>query len=84
MLPVHCYCCLLWLKLWLRLKQPAFQLGTGLQEPGQGIHWRDWSSIFTLKTTINSQFIIEFSSERPPRINKKFPFSGQKNIQIPK
>ena len=20
MLPVHCYCCLLWLKLWLRLK----------------------------------------------------------------
>ena len=24
--------------------EAAFQLGTGLQEPGQGVHWRDWSS----------------------------------------
>jgi hypothetical protein len=32
-------------------------------------------SIFTLKTTINNLFITsEVSSERPPRINKKFRF----------
>jgi hypothetical protein len=53
MLPVHCYCCLLWLrlKLWLVLhsdvaplltvplqsSQP-FSWGLGLQEPGQGVH----------------------------------------------
>jgi len=32
--------------------EAAFQLGTGLQEPGQGVHWRlELISIFTLKTT---------------------------------
>jgi len=45
MLPVHCYCCLLWLQLWLRLK-----LWLGVHTGVLGAHF----SIFILKTTITN------------------------------
>jgi len=45
MLPVHCYCCLLWLKLWLRLKL-WLKLWLRLQEPGQGVHTGALGALF--------------------------------------
>jgi len=58
MLPVHCYCCLLWLKLWLRLKLRLWlrlKLWLMLQS-AQKQGRRAWSliSTFTLKTTIDN------------------------------
>ena len=53
--PVNAACALLLLFVMAKAvaeAEAAFQLGTGLQEPGQGVHWRlELISIFTLKTT---------------------------------
>jgi hypothetical protein len=56
--PVNAACALLLLFVMAKAvaeAEAAFQLGTGLQEPGQGVHWRDWSSFrfSPLKNTIN-------------------------------
>ena len=60
MLPVHCYCCLLWLKLWLRLK--LWLMLQSAQKQGR----RAWSliSTFTLKTTLDNLFITLKSVRR--------------------
>jgi len=42
--PVNAACALLLLFVMAKaVAEAAFQLGTGLQEPGQGVHWRDKS-----------------------------------------
>jgi hypothetical protein len=61
MLPVHCYCCLLWLQLWLRLK------------PWLGVHTGALGAHFDFHPKLLI-FQFEFSSERAPRIIKNFLF----------
>jgi hypothetical protein len=59
MLPVHCYCCLLWLKLWL--KQP-FSWGLGFKNPARGFTGAIKADF--LKTTINNLSLqIQFLQE---------------------
>jgi len=57
--------------------QPAFSWGLRLQEPGQGVHTGALEAHFDVHPQNHYKLLIihfEFSSERPPRINKNFRF----------